>query len=307
MENEQRRQLITLEVMTAWPTEKWTQFEIETDDFLRYLDEKCPGDPSGLYIGDLLLVFACLQAPGKGKRAAQELFAKVYLARIPTYLLRCGFPEPICEDTAQSLAEKLLHPLDGKPPKLQSFNGTGPLLAWLKTVASREAGLLRRGWQRAHGTKPAGQNADAPLEESIHREPKQPLAGQRGGLSEPENALARQDFAELLKPALECAVEKLPAEKRDIQLKALHRYFVEEQDIKAIGVALKVHYSTVFRWIEVFLDTAYGEVCRMARESGIAASEPDDLATLVSSQLDLSLPRILRLPAERNPPQSIQL
>lgn len=89
---------------------------------------------------DLQLVEACLRHDA----AAQTALVRRHRRMVRQVLARHGLKPDDVADVEQQMWLRLLMGNDNVPPALGAYRGVGPLTAWLRTCAAREALTFRR-------------------------------------------------------------------------------------------------------------------------------------------------------------------
>jgi len=256
------------EAARAWPA-----FTVESRRFARFLAARLPGDDDPVaalatfHVADLYLACACID----GDATALATFDRGYLAQLPR-LVRA---EPgTVDELRQVLATRLLVTVDGQPPRLDRYGGRGPLITWLKVVASRALSNLRRG---------DGDRASA--EDKAASEPESVAA------VDPELALIRQRFGVDFHEALAAAFASLPLRERNL----LRMHFVERLSIDRLAPIFAVSRATAARHL-VAARSALTErtIANLGARLRLAPGELQSLVRQVRSKLDLSLSTILR-------------
>lgn len=247
----------------AWPGVRVTDV-----DFLRHLAERLgTGEARALtdvHAADLYLVLGCLQ----GDAVALAAFDRRVLPQVSAALARVA-PGDDAEEVRQSLRERLLV---GQPPKLAGYQGSGPLVAWLRAAAVRTALNLRRTEARQ-----AAAEDEALVLESLSAD-------------DLELRHLQQRHAEDVRRALREAFAALSPRERTL----LRLHVVDGLSLERIGAMYQAHKSTVSRWMAKAHETLW-EVTRqqLAERLRLSAGELDSLLRLVRSQLDVSLASLL--------------
>jgi RNA polymerase sigma-70 factor, ECF subfamily len=246
----------------AWPT-----IALEEALFARALGD---GGGESVHAADLYLACAAAHCIGEAVAA----FERQYMSRVPQFVGHMNLPAHAVDELCQRLREGLLLGRGGQPPKLAEYAGRGPLGAWLRVVAVRAAlDQLRSDQGRATDT----------LESEL------PFLD--GGGDEPELQLLRTRFRPRFVEALRAAAATLTARERNL----LRLSLVDGMTLDQIAPLFRVTKSTVHRWIEKGRRHFLREVRRFFREQmGLSASELDSVARLLQSQVDFSLPSLLR-------------
>ena len=173
------------------------------------------------------------------------------------------------DEVLQQLREKLLV---GKPPRIETFEGAGPLISWLRAAAVRTALNARRPQAR----EAAGE--DAALEEL-------PLAG-----PDPELAIIRLQHRAVFSEAFKTALAVLSTRERNV----LRLQGLDGLSLERIGEVYGVNKSTVSRWLtnvhEVLLQRTRSE---LALRLTLDTAQLDSLFKAMRSSLELSVARLL--------------
>jgi RNA polymerase sigma-70 factor, ECF subfamily len=215
--------------------------------------------------GDLYLAAAC----GTGDRRAFELFDRAFLqAPGPRAGSATLSPEQL-DELRQRLRVRLL---TGPTPRVATFQGNGPLGAWVRVAAARMAVDLMRD------ERPGGQRDSALVDALVD-------AG-----ANPELVMARQEHQAEFKEALEDCIASLGARAKTL----LRMTFVDKVSIDEIGVVYRVHRATVARWLVAIRREVFECLCkRLSIKLQSSPSEVASLVRLVRSRVDLSLARLL--------------
>jgi RNA polymerase sigma-70 factor (ECF subfamily) len=252
----------------------WPDLALSTDVFLRYLAERIPEQGSlvdslrGMHVADLYLACACAQ----GLDAAHVALDTRFLPKVDAAVARVQGPGDAVAEVRQHLRERLLSSEDGKPPRITGYQGTGPLVAWLRAAAVRTALNSRRSARRrAHAEEEA-------LAEG-------PMAG--GDL---ELSYLRQQHRADFQAALAEALAALPTRERTV----LRLHFVEGLSLERIGAMYQTHKSTVSRWLARAREDVLTDVRRrLAERLQLSSEELQSLLRAVRSQLDASISSLL--------------
>ena len=213
---------------------------------------------------ELYLATACVA----GSRTALELLDRLFIANVANVLARRRIPDHGLDEIRQTVRERLLA---GDPPYLATAAGRGSLAGLVAVIATR-AGL---DWLRARN------RAEARHEDTPH---------DLVASSDPERDHVRARFRGDVKTAFEAAVKDL--EPRDRTMLRFH--LVEGMTIDDVARLYQIHRATAARQLEKARERVASGVRRsLARATGIHADELRELEELVTSQLDLSLSRVL--------------
>lgn len=232
-------------------------------------------DPS--YAGDLLLACSCALAVP----AADQTFHQRYDAIIARVLSRRRASGDVAADAAQIVYERLLVGAPGVAPKISEYAGSGPLRAWVSTVAATTLLMLRRAAARRREESP---ETDESLEAVT--------------AAEPELRYLQARYKGELERALLRAIERLT----DRQKLLLRLHVGESLSIDALGAMYSVNRATAARW----LATARAAILSATREEltrslNLAPGEWESIVRLVRSRISVS---VLRQLVSAAPPSS---
>jgi RNA polymerase sigma-70 factor (ECF subfamily) len=249
----------------------WPAIELSPEAFVRQLAERGAAGPLGeVRAADLYLACACAaRIPG-----AIEAFDGEHLRLVGAFLSRLRPSAAFVDDVRQTLREKLFVGKDGAPPRIAEYNGRAAPASWLRVIAVRAAIDLQRA------------SKDAPAES---RDEERPPPGAAG--ADPEMAFIQQRYRAVFNDALRDAVGALDADHREI----LRLHFVEGRTLDQLAASLHVHRATIARRLKAAREAVLGQAHRRLEERlGARHAELESLAGVMLSQLDLSLPRLLR-------------
>jgi RNA polymerase sigma-70 factor (ECF subfamily) len=218
----------------------------------------------GLELGSLVLACACVH----GADGAAVAFRERHGPDIDAALRRLGLPSAEADDVRQAVLGKLL--VAGSE-KLRSYGGRGALGGWVRAVTVRQAismGRRRAPLDRAQGEIPT----------------------QLPGLLDPEHDYLKARYGGELRRALREAVERLPAEDRNL----LRFRFVDGLTLDELARVFDVHRATVARHLaKARADVRKATLRALRAELRLDGAEADSLVRMVRSQLDLSLSGLL--------------
>lgn len=235
--------------------------------FVSHLRERlAPGrsDESlaSLHVADLHLACACLH----GIEAAWKELDREHLSRIPQFVARIDASPSFADDVRQRLCAKLVTTSEA-PGRLSLYTGRGPLGAWLRVAAIREAQSAKR---RSKKTVDAD---DVALAAPGH---------------DPEVELLKRRFAKEFAEAFESVLPTLTADERNV----LRLHYLDGLSIEAVGTTYRVSRATAARWIASARATIVERTqAALAARLGDSAPSPLSILAFVKSQLDLSLVR----------------
>jgi RNA polymerase sigma-70 factor len=183
------------------------------------------------------------------------------------------------DEVSQRVRERLLVGDGASPPAISQYRGTGPLGRWVRVIASRIALDLKR----ADG-KLEGESEDA--------------LTQLPAPSDPELEVIWRTCADEYKAALGEAFASLSKRERNL----LRQRYLDDLNIETLGRIYRVNPSTTFRWLKQ-IEERLAAATRTALMTKLALSESavHSMERLVASQLQLSLPRMLRGGSDQGP------
>ncbi|HEX3697251.1 MAG TPA: sigma-70 family RNA polymerase sigma factor [Polyangia bacterium] len=267
--------------------EAWAPIQLGREEFVRHL-AGCvartanPGDAAAalktLHLTDLYL--AC--AAGLGVAQARERFVSQFLLPIESAVRAIGNSAGFVEDVRQEIHERLLLPSSG-PPKILQYGGRAALASWVGVAARRAALQVLR--ERGARQRLAQDTADEEL----------------GVQLDPELEYVKNRYREAFKVAVSGAIAALSTRERMI----LRLHCVGGLSLARIATMLAVDESTVSRWEKRARETIFGGTnVRLSENLGVAHDDLPSLVRLVSSQLQLSVARLLASDAEGARPRS---
>jgi RNA polymerase sigma-70 factor (ECF subfamily) len=250
---------------------QWASVSLTPEDFVRHLARHLPEGSlealRQLQAADLYLACAC----AKGDRQALLAFEQHVLQRVPARLGQ--LPPATVDEVLQVLRQRLLLGRGEAPPKIADYSGRGPLLAWVRIIASRIVGEL------------ASQDG----RQVLFDEPPEVLARMLSS-DDPERQLLEEDSRQVLAEALRKALAALPERERALlRLHHLHGLTMDKLATmygeSRSGVARRVAQAR-----ERLLRLTRTE---LASRLNIAGPEVESLLGLVQSRLDFSLHRLM--------------
>lgn len=249
----------------------WPSVTLTPERFLRHLARHLPEGPTDvlrrLHGADLYLACACVQ----GERQALLAFEHHILQRVPARLGQ--LPVSTVDEVLQVLRERLLLGRGDTPPKVADYSGRGPLLAWVRIIASRVVGEL----------------ASRDGRQQLFDEPPEVLARMLAP-DDPELELLKEDLCRILSETLRKVLALLPERERAL-LRLHHLHGVTMDRLATMygesrsGVARRVVQAR-----ERLLKLTRAE---LASRLNVAGPELESLLGLVRSRLELSLHRLM--------------
>jgi RNA polymerase sigma-70 factor, ECF subfamily len=209
-------------------------------------------------------------AAALGARSALAVLDRVYIGKVGDIVAQRRLPPHAVDEIRQTVRERLLA---GQPPYIASAAGRGSLAGLVAVIATRAA----LDWLRAHARNAA-------------RHEDEPDADDLVATGNPERDHFRARYRGDVKAAFEAAVRDLDPRDRTM----LRFHLVDGMTIDDIARLYHVHRATAARQIEKARDRVASGVRKLlALSTGVHGDELRELAELVSSQLDLSLSRVL--------------
>ena len=222
---------------------------------------------ANLHSDDLYL--AC--AAGHRVPEAVALFVRQFLGPIAAAVQAIDADPSFVDEVRQALHERLLIATDAAPRILQ-YAGRASLSSWVGVAAQRQAlAMLRSEGTRRKVTARAGEE---PLELEL----------------DPELQYLKSRYRDAFKEAVTLAIAKLPQRQRTV----MRLHTIGGMTLARIAQMLAVDESTISRWIK----SAQGDILDNAQRElglrlGIKVAEVPSIARLVTSQLDVSVARLL--------------
>jgi len=264
----------TLQALLDTARARWPGFAdaVPDEDFLDYLADRLPTDGdvvaalSATHAADVYLACACVRAHAP----ALQAFDQHFISAVSSYLSRGDALPGIADEIKQTLRERLLM-TEGRPlPRIANYSGRGPLGAWLRVIAAREALLLHAS------AKPDAAGIEPPLD----------LAAP----SDPELTFLKTHYKDDLRAAFESTLAALAPREGAI----LRLYYLEGMTAQSIGALYDASARTVQRWIVDMRERILAETHRRLGERlDLPKAELGSLVGLLQSQLEVSIWRFL--------------
>lgn len=244
---------------------EWPGIALTLERFGAWRDAR-PASRASTVIADQVLACACLE---RDARAIEHLW-RHHFARVERYLGPLAEDAALVDEVRQRLAIRLLVGEDARGPRLADYGGAGALEGWLRVCAHRLALEMKRGERRV---------------ESID--------GVATWLSDgrnPELSVLRSRYrGDLARALVEVVAGLEPAERLVLRL-----HYVESMTTAALAALLGVSRATAVRRIGQAREALdRGLVRRVARELGLSERDSAELFASMSSQLEVSLARLL--------------
>lgn len=237
------------------------------DAFRAYLAARRPPDVSETVqvatwcLDDLYLTCACVGGDAAAVRAIEREIIPIIDLALTTW------DPTIVDETRQQLRATLMVDHAGRGPLLAQYGGKGALRRWIRVVAAREAGKIRRASMVA-----------TPVDDDALFDALAPA-------SDPLRSFVKADATTAFKTAFLATVGEL--ESRDRTLLRLH--VVDGLSIDKIAPMYGAHRATVARWIAAAKQLVLERTRkRLMHDLRIDAAEVDSLIRLVQSRIEFA-------------------
>ncbi|OJT20911.1 transcriptional regulator [Archangium sp. Cb G35] len=237
----------------------------------RHLSADSPAESlEALHLADLYLACACAE----GLPLAHAAFEARVLPEVHVAVARLKLPPSSVDEVRQLVRQKMLVPGPETPARLAAYPGTGPLSGWVRAAALWIALDLQR--QRS--------NQDVSMEDSTLS-----LLVDPG--DDPELVYLKTTYRAEFNTAFTQALANLsPRERNTLRLK-----YLDGLSIDQLGALYGVHRATAARWVVAAQQALLEETRRLLTERlRLTGSQLDSVLRLISSQIDVSLSRLLR-------------
>ena len=252
---------------TAWP-----QFAVDAAAFAGHVAScvKATGGNSKLNAEDLYLAFASAQ----GDREALSTVEVRYLAQVSRYIGRLHREPSFVDEVRQHLRERMLIGSgDGRVAKILDYSGRGPLGAWFRVAAMRQAlDLIEK-------EKPHRSLGDETEEDQL------------AATVDPELMAIRQRHLPQFREAFALALASLDARERNL----LRFYLVDGLNIARIGEIFGKSRATIGRMVVECREKLLQQTRRhLGALTGAPEGDVLSLIRLLQSRLDVSIRGFLK-------------
>lgn len=247
----------------------WPELSLAPQAFALTLVELANHDAAfdELQIEDLYLAQAC----AAGDAAALEAFECLYGGDLGHSARSFAKGDRDLDDLRQQLREKLFA---GPQARIGRYRGRGKLKSWLRVAVVR---LLIDGERRRSGKR------EAPADDGELR----PLPNLH---NDPELAHMKRHYRDAFEAALAEALAALTPRQRNL----LRQQLMHGLTVKQLAALYSVHRMTMTRWLADARTTLLKTVhASLQSDLGIAQGELDSVLRILSSQLDISVLRLL--------------
>lgn len=242
----------------------WPDVVLEPGRLRGFIEGQDWGARPGLdarYSADAFLACAC----AIGNERAVAAFERHFVPGAEPAARRVLRDEAAVQECMQRVRERLFVWRDEAPPKIASYQATGPLRAWLRVVTAREALQMVRG-------KPRTETWEAIA------------SGQSG--PDPESGFMKVRYRDAFREAFQEALQLLEPKER--MLLALH--FVDGVPIAKIAQLESTHRGTAARRIQRIRVRLLKETRRrMMGELQVSRAQADSVVRMCLSQANVTL------------------
>jgi RNA polymerase sigma-70 factor (ECF subfamily) len=214
--------------------------------------------------GDIYLAYACVRQDP----SALGFFEREHLQKIGPLAGQMRLTSDELDEVRQLLRLKLLV---GPRPKIADYRGHGPLCAWVRACAARQALNFRRA-------NPDVAGRALVLDELLASD------------HSVEVTAAKLQHYETFSDCLERCFAGLTAREKTL----LRMRFLDAMSIDEIGLVFGVHRATVARWLVAIRGNVLNMLCsELSSDLAATGAEVQSLVRLVGSDVMLSFVRIL--------------
>jgi RNA polymerase sigma-70 factor (ECF subfamily) len=242
----------------------WPGLEVPVEELAKALG---PELPDGVHAEDLYLAVAC----ARGVRGAVEAFEQQYLGAgaLTAALRRIDGSPAFLDEVRQAVREKLFVPGPGRRARIGEYSGRGSLMAWTRVVAVRTALDLR----------------------PRHSEKSMSGEGGRAAERDPELRFLQQKYGKHFEEAVASSFARLDDEQSNL----LRLQIVDGLGTSQLASLFRVDRSTIKRRLAECRETMLQHTKEaLIQKLGLSPSSFESLARLLTSQLHLSVARLLK-------------
>ena len=256
------RRAAIVEAKAAWPG-----VHVEEEEFLAYAAERVEGEKLE-HLGDLYLACGCARAD----EVALAAFDARYMPQIARALSRLRLDDSEIGEV-QQLVRQSLFLAEGGAPRIAAYSGSGPLGAWVRTIAIRVAIDMVRRERRVRG------HDEVVLEGILVEEPEAP-----------DLAHLKRTHGDDLRAALAEGIAELEAEDQLM----LRLHYVDGLSTGKIAALQQQHPVTVLRRLGRVRAQLLRHIKRFMRtRRGVSGSQLDSIVRLVQSDFHARLSGML--------------
>ncbi|HXU60776.1 MAG TPA: sigma-70 family RNA polymerase sigma factor [Polyangia bacterium] len=235
--------------------------------FVAALSPAMPAADLELRSADLYLACACRDGIKGAPDAFEERYAGVIRRAVARVFRDQGQQEEVVQLVRQSL---LVGNGPTRSPKLAQYGARGPLEGWVAVAAVRLALSYGRSL-----------TAEKRLLERAESE---------STAVDPEMLVIKRQLAGEFRGAVAQALQRLSVRERLL----FRLFFVSGRSIATIAKMMNVSASTAARWFSAAREAVRTDVRKQFRcQASLSSADVDSIARLVTSQVDLSISRLL--------------
>jgi RNA polymerase sigma-70 factor (ECF subfamily) len=265
---------LTVQVCAAG-IEAFGELDVDAEVIARTIDDALANGVAAhqlqQFAAEIYLGAAC----GAGRPAAAAALDRRYIARVDEMIAAKRLPPHGVDEVRQTVRERLLA---GEPPYVAGAVGRGALTSLVAVIATRAA----IDWLRVDARGAA-------------RHTTEPDAEILAATGDPARDHLRAHYRAEIKAAFEAALAELEPRERTL----LRLHLVDGMTIDDIAALYRIHRATAARRIDRARDRVASTTRKaLSRATALGGRDLRELAALVTSQLDLSLSRVLASDAE---------
>lgn len=255
-----------LPALSARGRERWPEIDLQPAQLAEAIEARVQSAEAleKLHAEELYLAVAC----ARGVRGAVEAFEQQYLTAgaLTAAIKRIDRAPAFLDEVRQVLREKLFVPAPGR---IAEYSGRGSLAAWTRVVAVRLALDLRPQTAAARETSEAGHVAER----------------------DPELRYLQQKYGKQFQEAVAAAFGTLDDEQSNL----LKLQIVDGLGTAQLAALFRVDRSTIKRRLADCRETMLAHTrTELQKKLGLSPESFDSLARLLTSQLHLSVARLLK-------------
>lgn len=262
----------------------WSTVDLDPMVLARHVAARIPADAelgdhvATLHLVDLALACAsAAEATAEQRAAAARAFDESYRAHLDAILARVCDGAVLVDEVRQRVYDHLLVGRGDRGPRLAEYTGRGPLLAYLRVVATRLALETRRRSDRRR------EEGDEVLLRAAVED------------DDPELAYLKQTYHEPLRKAFAAALADLEPRARTL----LRHQVIDRLSIDKVAAIYGIHRATAARQIARARQALVsGTHERLRQQLGIDEDQLQSILQLIRSEVDVSICRLLSDPTE---------
>lgn len=220
------------------------------------------GELAAIHAGDLHLAVAC----ARGEPAAITAFDRGYGGELDAAIGRSPRLGVSKDEFRQLVRTRLFVGEPGKPARIASYSGEGPLKAWVRVTAARVVVDLSRAPEARE------QHADDAILDRV------------ASAHDPETEILRSAYGAHVNEAFREALARLSVRQRNL----LRQRYLHNLNADKLAPAYAVHRATAFGWLEDARKALMANV-RDALRARVPGSELESVVGILGSRLDVSV------------------